>query len=101
MTELDPRDGRLTVWITATSGNGVLSLADLAPFAGSAVAATGPGATIRVTHHEGVACISIRGDREQRNAALLCLGDAFYTAGHKWIRTTENFDWLKQELKRV
>jgi hypothetical protein len=99
MTDLDPRDGIHTVWITASSGNQVLSTEALALFAGSAAAAA--RATIRVSHREDVRCISIRGDREQRNAALVFLGDAFYAAGHKWIRTTENFDWLKQELKRA
>jgi len=42
-----------------------------------------------------VAAIEVRGERSDRNAALLALRSAFYAAGCAWIETTSDFAWLK------
>ena len=99
MSALDPREGNLTVWITATRNDVVLSKAELEAFAAPFRRPEGP--VIRVVVHEAVACISIRGDHFQRNAVLEHLGNAFYEANFKWIRTTGNFDWLRRQVKEA
>jgi hypothetical protein len=99
MADLDPRGGNnLIVWITATRDGQVLSSSELAAFAARA---GNLGAAIRVTDHDTIACIGVCGDHTARNAALETLGEAFYAAGVKWIRTTGDFKWLRAQLGRA
>ena len=90
----DPRDGAHAIWITATAGSAVLLPARLTEFARAAAAGVSR-ASLRVCRHDGVAAIEVRGERSDRNAALLALRSAFYAAGCAWIETTSDFAWLK------
>lgn len=89
----DPRDGSHADWITATAGSAILLPDRLAEFALGA--AKGSTASLRVCRHNGVAAIEVRGERSERNAALLVLRGAFYAAGCAWVETTSDFAWLK------
>ena len=97
MSELDPREGNHTVWMTATQDNEVLPWAKLSTFT---QAAAETGATVRVTNHDGLACLSIRGSQAERNATLALLGSRFLDLGCHWQFTTSDFAWLRTKLER-
>ena len=97
LADLDPRDGIFTVWITATTAGLVLSTSLLAYFADQANRTLGPfNLTLRVTRRKGVAAISVRGNRAERNTALASLSAAFYQHDYKWVWTVDDFGWLKR-----
>jgi hypothetical protein len=98
-SKTDPREGYHTLWLTATAADDQLADAKTLKAVADHIRAEAPDAGVRVSRHDGVACIAINGDRAGRNHALARGGEAFYGRGCKWIMTVSDFAWLKAYLR--
>jgi hypothetical protein len=95
LLEPDQREGRKTIWLTATQGERPVEAARLRQISADVSVA---GASLRVVTHDGIPAIAITGEKGPRNVALLAARVRMYVAGLTWVQTTADFAWLKRHL---
>jgi hypothetical protein len=97
--ETDEREGFHTLWLAATAPDDRLIDAATLGAVAAHIRAMTPDAGVRVSRHDGIACIAINGDKVGRNHGLLRGCETLYERGCKWIMTTSDFGWLKTYLR--
>jgi hypothetical protein len=95
--ETDTREGEHTLWLAATLYNKLVD-AKILQVVAAHIRVTCIDAEVRVTTHDGIACLAISGDQIGRNHALLRGCEAIYERGGQWVMTIADFDWLRKHL---
>ena len=95
--ETDAREGEHVLWLAATLSNKLVD-ANILQVVAAVIRVTCIDAEVRVTTHDGLACLAISGDKIGRNHALQRGCEAIYERGGQWVMTIADFDWLKKYL---
>ena len=95
----DSREGYHVLWLAATGADDHLVDAEVLKTVAAHIRVSSIDAEVRVTTHDGIACLAISGDRIGRNHALMRGGEAFYERGCQWVMTVSDFSWLKTYLR--